>query len=403
VIAVAATDQNDNLASFSNFGATSVQVAAPGVNIFSTKPTANAVILLAHPFDGVPANPGYTFGGINSTWGITSMAFFSAPNSLTDSPGGNYLNNTNSTATSPTFSTVNQRGCQLDGRARYSTEPNLDFLVTAASGDGGGTWISMAFLSGSSSGLFEALPLGDIPDGKLNAARFRFNLITDSTVVSDGVYLDNVRALCTSGAPSANDLQFLQGTSMATPHVAGVAGLLFAAKPSLTAAQIRTIILTTVDPVPALAGKVSSGGRVNARAAVVSVVNNFAVTANKAGTGSGLVTSTSSAINCGNTCFAQFPLGTSATLTAQANAGSTFGGWSGGGCSGTGACTLSADATVTATFDAVPASSSDGGGCTIGRGDGKDPLIPAAILLVVLLLVRGMSRRRPYRGAGSNG
>jgi subtilisin family serine protease len=37
VIAVAATDQNDDMAWFSNYGATSVDVAAPGVNIYSTK------------------------------------------------------------------------------------------------------------------------------------------------------------------------------------------------------------------------------------------------------------------------------------------------------------------------------------------------------------------------------
>ncbi|MBI3079637.1 MAG: S8 family serine peptidase [Deltaproteobacteria bacterium] len=37
IIAVAATDQNDNLASFSNFGATSVDVAAPGSNITTTQ------------------------------------------------------------------------------------------------------------------------------------------------------------------------------------------------------------------------------------------------------------------------------------------------------------------------------------------------------------------------------
>jgi subtilisin family serine protease len=36
IISVAATDQNDNLASFSNFGAGSVDVAAPGTNIVST-------------------------------------------------------------------------------------------------------------------------------------------------------------------------------------------------------------------------------------------------------------------------------------------------------------------------------------------------------------------------------
>lgn len=38
VIAVAATDQTDRMASFSNYGATSVDLAAPGVNILSTTP-----------------------------------------------------------------------------------------------------------------------------------------------------------------------------------------------------------------------------------------------------------------------------------------------------------------------------------------------------------------------------
>jgi len=39
-------------------------------------------------------------------------------------------------------------------------------------------------------------------------------------------------------------------------------------------------------------------------------------------------------------------------LGATANAGSTFTGWSGGGCSGTGTClvTLTADTNITATF-----------------------------------------------------
>jgi subtilisin family serine protease len=38
VISVAATDQNDKLASFSNYGATTVDLAAPGVSIYSTVP-----------------------------------------------------------------------------------------------------------------------------------------------------------------------------------------------------------------------------------------------------------------------------------------------------------------------------------------------------------------------------
>ena len=70
----------------------------------------------------------------------------------------------------------------------------------------------------------------------------------------------------------------------------------------------------------------------------------------EAGSGAGSVTG--SAISCPGTCAASYPPGTTVTLTATPDAGSTFTGWSGGGCAGTGACmvTMSSDQTVTATF-----------------------------------------------------
>ena len=57
VIAVAATDENDQLAGFSNFGSTAVQVAAPGVRINSTRPTSNVRNVLLHNFDSNPTRP----------------------------------------------------------------------------------------------------------------------------------------------------------------------------------------------------------------------------------------------------------------------------------------------------------------------------------------------------------
>jgi len=77
------------------------------------------------------------------------------------------------------------------------------------------------------------------------------------------------------------------------------------------------------------------------------------LTVTKSGTGSGTVTSNPSGINCGSTCSASYICGTSVTLTATAASGSTFAGWSGGGCSGTGSCnvTVDNDKTVTATFN----------------------------------------------------
>ena len=78
----------------------------------------------------------------------------------------------------------------------------------------------------------------------------------------------------------------------------------------------------------------------------------YTLTVTKSGTGNGTVTSTSPGINCGSTCTASYTEGTNVTLTALADAGSTFVGWSGGGCSGTGPCTISlnSDTTITASF-----------------------------------------------------
>ena len=68
-------------------------------------------------------------------------------------------------------------------------------------------------------------------------------------------------------------------------------------------------------------------------------------------TGDGRVTSSSGGIDCGATCEASYPSGTSVTLTAAPASGSTFGGW-GGACTGSGSCvvTMTAARTVTATF-----------------------------------------------------
>ncbi|MBK9036953.1 MAG: hypothetical protein IPL61_37830 [Myxococcales bacterium] len=76
------------------------------------------------------------------------------------------------------------------------------------------------------------------------------------------------------------------------------------------------------------------------------------LTVAKAGTGTGTVTSSPAGISCGADCTEPYNHGTSVTLTATAAAGSTFAGWSGGGCSGTGTCvvTMTAATAVTATF-----------------------------------------------------
>lgn len=93
---------------------------------------------------------------------------------------------------------------------------------------------------------------------------------------------------------------------------------------------------------------------VNADTTVTATFNpqTFSLSVVKMGLGSGTVTSSPAGINCGSDCSESYGSGQMVTLTAVANPGSVFTGWSGGGCSGTGQCavTLNANTTVTATF-----------------------------------------------------
>ncbi len=75
---------------------------------------------------------------------------------------------------------------------------------------------------------------------------------------------------------------YFWGTSMATPHVSGVSALLAATHPGVPLYQgapgwsagmptVKDAILTTVDVKPAFQGKVATGGRMNAAAALESI------------------------------------------------------------------------------------------------------------------------------------
>ncbi|MFN3480726.1 MAG: SBBP repeat-containing protein, partial [Thermodesulfovibrionales bacterium] len=86
----------------------------------------------------------------------------------------------------------------------------------------------------------------------------------------------------------------------------------------------------------------------------VSKLTAYTLTVTKAGTGTGTVTSDPAGINCGADCTEPYDYNTVVTLTAQADSGSTFAGWS-GDCTDIGnnqaQVTMDANKSCTATFN----------------------------------------------------
>lgn len=70
---------------------------------------------------------------------------------------------------------------------------------------------------------------------------------------------------------------YMSGTSMATPHVAGVIALVYAQNPTWTYSQVIGRVLGTVRKMSSLSGKVVSGGMVDAAAALRTSISSLTV------------------------------------------------------------------------------------------------------------------------------
>ncbi|MDO8950660.1 MAG: S8 family serine peptidase [Actinomycetota bacterium] len=76
----------------------------------------------------------------------------------------------------------------------------------------------------------------------------------------------------------------LSGTSMAAPQVSGAAALLMSALPGANSGEIRARLENTVDPLPALDGKTVSGGRLNLASAFETYPGRPTITSPRSGT-----------------------------------------------------------------------------------------------------------------------
>ena len=266
IVCVAATDQNDNLASFSDYGAISVDVGAPGTNIYSTIADS---ILFSENFEGVsPPNIGTKFTQSGSyTWG--TKVFIDGSNKAIFGDyayWGNYQNNIDSSLDSSVINLIGKPDSYLNFDVFCDSEPDYDGIILYFWN--GSAWIAQSIFSGSGS-LLEEKSLSSFA---ISNFKFRFRWIADESnpVPYYGCYVDNIKITSYSDG-SDEKYDYYEGTSMAAPHVAGLAALIEGYNPSLTTSQVKNTILTTGDSVSSLSGKTVSGKRINAQNALQAV------------------------------------------------------------------------------------------------------------------------------------
>jgi subtilisin family serine protease len=259
LVCVAATDADGTLASFSNYGPASVDLAAPGVDVLSTIPDFQSVF--DDDFESSIASS-WMVGGTTPHWGRQSDG--AGGFVLSDSPAGDYASGGDTWAR-PTnaIDLSGKRGCAVEYDLKLDTQQDHDLLVVEGSSDLT-TWTTVATYSGP----VDESEFDDLSDFDGTATFYlRFRLQSDSdATVGDGAKIDNLALSCLGTSFSDTDYFSLSGTSMAAPHASGVAALLWSAVPSAPVSEVKAELLQGADPTASLNGKVATGELDAARA-----------------------------------------------------------------------------------------------------------------------------------------
>lgn len=270
LICVAALSRSGILAGFSNFGVESVDLAAPGTAILSSKPDYGPPVF-EDGFETVPSLWSTAASGGGKPWGLSSSAA-NGLKSATDSPEGTYGHaapGAEKPAASELFTTdpvslAGERGCRVHFNAKYEIESGVDVFLAGAESE------SLPFAGAEFDGVSSGFPSTFIRkeasvstlDGQTDVHPF-FGIFSDEEVELDGAYVDDVRLFCrdetyldaiASGSnydqPESGSYVRFQGTSMATPHVAGVVALVRAAAPALDAGEVVQAVLQGASAIP---------------------------------------------------------------------------------------------------------------------------------------------------------
>ena len=296
ILVVAATDQSDALASFSNFGLTQVDISAPGVNIASA---LNNSYEFNDNFESVftPDVPSYWDAqGIN--WGTYDLG-----GSWGNVMYGDAFNMPYATSTGMSlFKTANSLDLSDAQKAEFgfwaacdteytnSLDDWQDYMELGVVNNNTSTFTSlMKFdeyyidyvneenpLSDSNSAVAHfsgiEIPQAYLVDNLDVWLIWRADDDNDTGSSGDGCFIDDFK-LVKHGTGADETYGYKDGTSMAAPHVAGLAALLWSYDYNLSYSQVRDIIENTGDSIESLGDKTSTGKRINAYNALFSVAS----------------------------------------------------------------------------------------------------------------------------------
>ena len=129
LICVGASTSHDTFASFSNRGANSVDLAAPGGGAPGTAVNSTSLVERMNQTFGEPLGPDWETGGTLDTWAQTDEPSELPGGTLTDSPGAGHGDNTINFARYGPVDLSGETGCHL----RYDLGLDLPDLNDHAS------------------------------------------------------------------------------------------------------------------------------------------------------------------------------------------------------------------------------------------------------------------------------
>lgn len=232
VICVAATDQADRLADFSNWGAKTVDLGAPGTEMLSTYPIT---YVFHDDFEVDDFATKWTSTGPDGGFArtneppLTSYGIGDSPG-VPPAPGSIRASRSAPVTIPPGF-----QECVVEVTRKVSGNP-VAWLDVELDGE-----TELGFANNTSGRISHRL-LRDLSGGGELTMHVEYTAGANPEP-GDGAWFDDIDVHCISQLGEPGGYAFLEGTSMAAPHVTGAAALLFSLKPSASVTEVRQGLL----------------------------------------------------------------------------------------------------------------------------------------------------------------